>query len=303
MAYAAQLSTVRGSSHFLEPIPQGVDAYDDRRGFLQKVVDRCLSLLREASYACGNIRGRVVDYFNPRFDRVGIDPSWRAESEGLYVLIHGLNGHPVIWQSHVDQLKNDQKKDLFVPYVRLKGNGPLEEVADPLLKVIEEYALNHPKKPVCLIGVSNGGRICAWLETQLRSSAPSTPVRVSTIAAVLFGTSRMDLIKRCHQFTNWSLGYNLSVVNDLCLGSEKAKEILKNVSLPLAEGVIRDFEFFASTEDSQVPEIFSSMPTLGNDLKVVNHLVHGYDHNGIVAGVSVNQIQSCKEWMNKFSSE
>jgi len=297
MAYAAQVSTPRGIY-----IPQVIEIYDDQRTLLQKVVDRSLSLLREVSYVYGFLRGRIIDYFNPSFDRAEIGKTWRTESEGLYVLIHGLNGHPVIWQSHIDQLKNDKNKDLFVPYVPLKGNGPLEEVANPLLKVIEGYASSNHAKPICLIGFSNGGRICTWLETRLRSSAPSTPVRISTIAAVHFGSSRMDLIKRFHKWTGWHLGYNPSVVNELCFGSEKAKEILKDVSLPLADGVIRDFEFFASTEDLRVPEIPSSMPKLGNNLKATNHVVHGYDHNGIVAGVSVNQIQSCKEWMNKFSN-
>lgn len=300
MSYSAQIN-FSDSSH-LEYIPLASEIYDDQRTLFEKTVDRSFSLLRETHYGYRKLRGCIIDYFNPSFDQPEVGKSWRTESEGLYVLIHGLNGHPSIWESQMDQLKSEKNKDLFIPYVPLRGNGPLEEVANPILRVIEDYTSSHPSKPICLIGYSNGGRICTWLETRLRSSAPTSPIKISTIAAIHFGSSRMDLVKSCHQWTGWSLGYNLSVVNDLCFGSEKAKEILKAVRFPLKNGVIRDFEFFASTEDLQVPEISSSIPKLGKNLKATYRVIHGYDHGGIVAGVSVDQIRSCEEWMNKFSS-
>jgi hypothetical protein len=116
------------------------------------------------------------------------------------------------------------------------------------------------------------------------------------------GTSRMDLVKHCYEWTGWSLGFDISVVNDLCFGSEKAKRILEDVSQPLSQGLTREFEFFASTEDSQVPGLSSSMPKLGIYHKPVNHVVHGYDHNGIVAGVALDQIRSCMGWMRNISN-
>jgi len=290
-------STPTSSSQYIH---NASDLYKDQRSFLQRMGHRSLSVFREVKYSFGMIQGRFVDYYKPKFDSLQLNKSWQNQSEGLYVLVHGLNSHPAIWQAHVDLLKSETKRDLFIPYLPLKGNAPLKDVATPLLEVIETYAAQHPAKPICLIGVSNGGRICTWLETHLRSSAASTPVKVSTIAAVHFGTSRMDLVKGFHQWTGWSLGYDLSVVNDLCLGSDKAKEILDAVLAPLPEGVIREYEFFASTEDWQVPELFSSMPKLADGPKVVKHIVHGYNHNGIVAGVAIQQIESCKQWIDQF---
>lgn len=281
-------------------VPKVSELYDDQRTLFQMIYDRSMSLLREVNYVCDNLRIRLSDYFNPTFDHPKSGKTWHVQSEGLYVLIHGLSGHPGIWQTHLNILKKEVNKDVFVPYVPLKGNGPLEDVAGPLLTVIKDYVVKHPTKPICLIGVSNGGRICTWLETQLRTSM--NPVKVSTIAAVHFGTSRMDLVKLCYEWTGWSLGYDISVVNDLCFASEKAKRILETVSQPLPKGVIREFEFFASTEDSQVPGLSSSMPKLGIYHKPVNHVVHGYDHSGIVAGVALDQIRSCMEWMTSISN-
>lgn len=294
--------TLNAISSFSNYIPSVSELYCDQRTRLQKIIDRSLSLLRELNYTHVNFWRRVTDYFNPTYDYVENGKSWRAESEGLYVLIHGLKGHPSIWQTHIDQLQEETTRDLFVPYVPLQGNGPLEEVAHPILKVIEDYVAHHPTKPICLIGVSNGGRLCTWLEAQLRISAPQVPIKISTIAAVHFGSSRMNLVKRCHQWTGWGLGYDVSVIDDLCFGSNKAKEILDRVSQPLPSGVIRDFEFFGSTEDLQVPELPSSMPKLGNGLQSVNNIIHGYNHNSIVAGVAIQQVKSCQEWMKKMSN-
>lgn len=300
MVSTTQQIAISGSSFDISDyIPHVSEIFDDKRTLLQKVEDLVLSVLRELFTGCLYFFGVLKDCLNPSFDFVEAKKSWRTESKGLYVLIHGANGHPVTWQSHIDQLKDDQSKDVFVPYVPQRGNGPVEEVAASILKVVEEYAASHPKRPVCLIGVSRGGPICTWLETQMRISVPSTPVRISTIAAVHFGSSRMELVKWCHQLTGWSLGYDLSVVRELSFGSEKAKEILNNVLRPLPEGTTREFEFFASTEDLYVPEISSSMPRLGNH-KVTYRVLHGHGHSSIVEEVSKDQIQACREWMDRY---
>lgn len=289
-------------THFSGYIPASSEVYDDQRTACQKIADRFLAASREVVYGYSNLRGRIADYFNPSFDIAQVGKSWQTESKGLYVLVHGLNGHPCIWQSQINQLRQDENKDIFVPYVPLKGNGPLEAVVNPILKVIKDYISKHPREPVCLFGVSNGGRICMYLETQLRSFAPSTPVKVSTVAAVHFGSSRMDMINYLYERTGYSLGYHPSIIKDLSFGSNKAKEILDAAHQPLPGGVERAFEFFASTEDLHVPEISSSAPKLKNISSQIKYVVvNGYDHSGIVAGVAKQQVDSCKEWMNKYS--
>lgn len=286
---------------------KGIDGgYQEQRTLLTKTRDVSLSILRELLYGVEEIRNRIADRHGVSFDDPGMGKEWNKESEGLYVFVHGLQGYPSIWNRHREQLENEQNRDVFVPYVPLSGNGDLEEVASPILEVIKTYIAEHPLKPICLIGHSNGGRICTWLETELRSIAPSVPVRVSTVAAVHFGSSKMNILKHCHDKMGVRFGLNSSVITDLSLGSEKAREILQKVSLPLEPGVVRSFQFYGSTEDAFVPELRSSIPffedpSLFKNHDVTHHVIHGYSHSGMVPQLAVEQMQSCEEWMEKCS--
>lgn len=283
-------------------IPKPSEIFEDHRTCLQKIVDQIFSWLREINYSCLYLSQIIADHFKPKFDLPTSEKSWKKESKGLYVLIHGLNSHPSLWQKHIQLLNDHTEKDLFVPYVPFKGNCTLECAAEPLLNVIKNYIKQHPTKPICLIGTSNGGRICTWLETKLRFFSPTTPIKVSTIAAVHFGTSRMNIVKTLHKITGLTLGFHPSIISDLSFGSKKAQEILKEVLRPAPLGIIRQFEFFASTEDTQVPELGSSIPKLGNQFKAIHHVVHGYNHGGIVFGVAHKQLQSCHDWMEMINS-
>jgi hypothetical protein len=289
-------AVTKNSNYIYTPL----EIFDDQRFVLKKIFDLSAALLREIVYVFTMIHGRIFNDFSLYSNPV----EWKENSQGLYVLIHGLNGHPGIWQTHVNLLKRDElDKDLFIPFVPLKGNGKLKAVVPPILATLKDYAQKNPGKPICLIGVSNGGRICTWLESQLRTEVASTPVKVSTIAAVHFGSSRMDWFKWFHEWTGWSLGgYTPSVVKELCFGSKKAKKILDRISQPLPNGVTRGkFEFFASTEDFHVPDFICSIPKIG-DHPSKKHIVHGYAHSGIVSGVAQQQVQSCKKWMAKITS-
>jgi hypothetical protein len=111
----------------------------------------------------------------------------------------------------------------------------------------------------------------------------------------------MDHVKKCQELTGKNFGFHSSIINELSFGSEKAKEILKVVSESIPVGVIREYEFFGSTEDSYV-EVVSAIPNIEvENANMMKHKVHGYNHGGIIEGVSVNQMQSCKQWMHRFS--
>lgn len=273
-------------------VPLLADIYVEERWYVRQINDNCWALIREIHYVVQLVYYRVIA--RRGYDDPGVQKIWTAESKGLCVLVHGLSGHPSIWEPQLERLREEKNIDLFVPYVPLGGNGEIEEVARPILERVKEYANKNPGRPICFMGVSNGGRICTYSETELRKVS-SAPVRVSTIAAVHFGTSRMDWVR----WFGLRLGYNPVVVKDLCFGSDKAKEILLKVA-EVADAP-REYEFFATTEDTQVPEIVSAIPDVGS-YKCTRHIVHGYGHNSIVAGVAHHQIDSWKMWMQKVSA-
>jgi hypothetical protein len=277
-------------------VPQLADVYAEKRWSIQRVYDNFLALIREIQYGVQIVYNRVNDWSKTQYDRPDISKTWTAESKGLCVLIHGLRGHPSIWEPQLKILRKEKNIDLFVPYVSIAGDGSIEEAARPLLQQIQDFATKHPDKPICLMGVSNGGRLCTYIETQLRDIS-SASVMVSTIAAVHFGTSRMNWVKWLDEWTGFRFGYRPRIVNDLCFGSDKAKEILSRVAD--STSAPREYEFFATTEDTNVPEIVSSMPNVGPH-SCKRDIVHGYGHNSIVAGVAAKQIESFKKWMEKF---
>jgi hypothetical protein len=165
-ASSQNYSRVSQDSQYSEFILKSSEIYNDQRSHIQKAGHRILGVVREIGYTFKNIHIRLVDRFHPKFDRLHDKKVWQAESEGLYVLVHGLNGTPGIWQSQVEQFKQDKNKDLFVPYVLLKGNGPLETVATPLLDVIKDYAA---KNPDVVRGYDHNGIVAGVAKDQVNS--------------------------------------------------------------------------------------------------------------------------------------
>jgi len=221
---------------------------------------------------------------------------WQKESRGLVVLVHGLRSFPAAWFSQIKLLKRYPKVDLFVPSVTKQGMCSLEEAADPILKTLQDYAAKNPGRPISVLGVSNGSRIATWLDVKMRKYFPKTPMRISTIAGVHFGSSQMNLMKRLG-VAKWL--YPVSLREELAYGSKKAKELLAKVSTPLPRKcALRSFEFFATTEDLLIPDNESSLPELGLGEK--RYLLHGHSHDSIVTAVAESQIKGLISWMRQF---
>lgn len=301
MCFLNGITTTPVIANFSYYTPFDTKNFIDKRTTIQSIVDHIFSLLREISYYAKNTYARIVDYFEPAYDQLDKPKAWKLKSEGLYIFLHGLSSHPCVWRSHLDELKNEKDIDTFAPYVPLQGNGPLKKVFNPILRKALDYATKHPRRPIYLVGASNGGRGCTWIQHKLRVLAPRTPIKISTIAAVHLGSTRMDFLKWCYEATGRNFWFHPTLVEELCFGSEKAKMILDHVAIPLTEGVVRDYEFFGSTEDSHV-EISSSIPKLHADFNAVNWVVHGYDHGSIVEGVAQKQIEISLEWMKMISA-
>lgn len=264
----------------------------DKRSFIKRRYDLVVSLFKQLYYAIMVIIHRLTRI--PQ--RCGQRIEWGKESEGLIVLLHGLFNDPAAWYTQLAILKKHQRVDVFAPIVPKRGICSLVQAAEPILPTLIDYAKTHPGRPICLLGVSNGSRIAMWLEVQLREKAPQSPVFVSTIAGIHFGSSRIDLLD------NWGIARSIcpkELREELKYGSVKARQILEEVKTPLPpECAPRRYEFYATTEDLSIPEMNSSLPKLGKGEEF--HVFHGESHESIVARVAEQQIDACLQFISEY---
>jgi predicted alpha/beta-fold hydrolase len=292
-------SKVNSDADYVYTSSETAAQFIDMRQGSQKVCDFALSLLREISFTIQYIPNRIWQLeFNSNYDSCENSKQWKKDSKGLYVLLHGLNGHPGMWNGHIRALKEEEAgKDLFVPFVPQLGNCTLEEAADPILTHIESYTKQFPHNRICLIGVSNGGRIASYLEVCLRKRAPKTCVMVSAIAAVLYGAKTIDklsqysLVRRIAAFI-----YTPAVTEELAWGSQRARHLIDEMRKPHMEAE-RAYHFFASREDLLATDFATSFPKLHKNERVI--ITSGYGHNGVIGAVRQQQLQECQEWMGR----
>ncbi len=277
------------------PTDSSLRAQYDHRGTFKRVGDFASSLWLQVKYTSAFVsRKRTWENLQQCGDKV----EWKAKSQALFVLVHGLRSHPAAWDSQLSILKNYPKMDVFAPVVPQKGMCSLEEATKPILPILLDYAQKNPGNPICLLGVSNGTRVITWLETELREKAPKTPVKVSAISGVLFGSSRMNLLNRLGLAKYF---YPKALQSELVYGSSKAKELLNRLRAPLPENTApRQFEFYATTEDLSVPDLESSLPKLYKG--EIFHVLHGHSHDSIVTAVAKQQIASCMSWIRLLRS-
>ena len=168
------------------------------------------------------------------------NPSWDPNSRGLIVMIHGLNNSPVHWSKHLKEEEITKGIDLYAPEVLKRGNISADGAVVPILKRIITYVRQHPGKPVCLLGISNGGRLTTLIETAMRKHAVRTPVKLSNISGAHFGTSLVNL---GNSLGLTYLSTTAPVREELAYESEKSKEILIKAQQPLPFlSAERDFE-------------------------------------------------------------
>lgn len=269
------------------------DQYD-HRSLIMKVVDFSISIFRQIEYSLTVFYHRL---FLSNSHSCGQQIEWKSDSEGLVVLLHGLRNSPAAWYSQVGILQRHEKIDVFAPTVPKRGMCSLEEAAIPILPTLLDYIEKNPTKPICILGVSNGSRIATWLDIKLRDAAPRTPVMVSTIAGVHFGSRRMNLLESLW-LAKWF--YPNALREELKYGSDKAKELLDQLSFPLPVGcAARNYEFFATTEDMSVPDLDSSLPKINKGERYF--IFHGHSHDSIVTAVAKQQIASCVDWITRHN--
>lgn len=259
----------------------------DQRSTMQSLWDKSLCFFRETGSVVYSSIG-----LDPKFDPKYANPVWQEESAGLYVLVHGLNASPSEWISHIAEINKTPGFDIYSPEVLNQGNCSLNAAAKPIFDMIVTYTRKHPSKSVCLIGESNGSRLVTWIEVELRKGAPTTPVRISTIAGVFFGSSGVDIIRE-NPLLHRVAGLSRSVLNELSFGSDRACSLLNAVRDINPKDPERIYDIYAGTEDVLVPNL--SLPKFPN-IKANYTVLHGYGHLTLMGAVMKVQIAAAKIW-------
>lgn len=242
----------------------------------------CFIIARE------KICGAPLEYVEPS----AANNRWRKENKGLYIALHGLGGRPNVWSNQLATLREKQPSfEIRVPYIPKRGNCPLNEAVEPIEAMIRSYIQEHPKKPVCIMGVSNGARIAGELEIRLRDT--QTPVKLSCVAGVLSGTKRIY-----DMYWLARIIYAAPLVAELSYQSQTALHLLNRMRERLPNGIERSYDFYASPNDVQIIPYTGSFPLLSNK-NVTYNIVHGENHGSIVSRVSDIQTKCCIDWMER----
>lgn len=265
----------------------------DNVTLLQKIKHWIQSIFNEILFFFFHFIPSRLGFHSFKYHRCEDSTTWKTESQGLYVLVHGLRGHPSIWNSHVKELQENPDLDVFVPYVHKQGCCPLEEAANPILTQVLTYIKQHPGKRICLLGASFGSLIVAWLEKELRKEAQGTAVKVSTIAGIHFGSVWVNHLEN---FGVARLILPHESRHELAFGNDTARALLEEILQPCPEDTEREYDFFATTEDFVVPHLNSALPYLKG--KHRHFVVHGYGHNSIVQAVCKQQLDLCQTWIS-----
>lgn len=268
-------------------------SFTDCRSFPRKISDTLQSGVKEGWFITRVALNRLADKLGFANDYIvpsSKDNHWKPGNEGLYVLIHGLDGHPSQWDGHARALKeNHPKAEIRQPYVPEKGELSLQDAAKPITAMIRDYIDSNPGKPVTLLGVSNGGRIASYIESELRD-VPST-IHVSNIAGVHFGTKVLTWLN------DWGL-YGMKsqpVHEEFPYGSKVAQKLLDAQRTPLEKSVERDFDFYATTEDILLQPYSVALPRLGQGER--HYIVHSEGHSSIIDRVRDHQLGHAIDWM------
>lgn len=172
----------------------------------------------------------------------------------LVVLLHGLQGSPADLSVHRELFGTECA--VYTPWVHKGGNCPLADAAAPVhAQVVQHLDRHGPTTPVALIGLSNGGRIAAKVETMLRDRP--NPVLVATLATPFLGTTVMDRFGPVARAVGW---YSDEPVDDMSTGSAAISALLDEVRRPTDRE--RLYVFAVGEADGLVQPVESALPNV-----------------------------------------
>lgn len=284
-------------------------------GLLETVKNISLTVLREVAYMTTTpLKNKIQKAFKfyEKYTDLNTGPS---EKKALAVCLHGLNCTTENWDDHINQLEQlsedfpEFSADIFAPNIPEKGHCTFED--EGLKKIYQKiltWAENNEGKPIVIYGHSNGSRIGLKLETLLRATAPTSPVHLSIVAGVVYGTSAIDkaeLVLSQNNIKRMTRGKITPVAcENLKRESEPSKAILTEALKPLESDVAkRYFRKYAAAYDTYVHETGSSLPMLNphgdNRIKEKDFIITDEGHNSIVSGARRDQVARSFHWINK----
>lgn len=246
------------------------------------------------------------------------------ESPHLVVYLHGLNSHPVYFKDHIKRWQelgvldtdenhnriipnsnsNAKKINIFCPHILKRGRLPVEICANPIFESIKLHysyiALKDRElqrksdKKLVIVGASNGARIGAYIDHLCRNdpTLAGIPVLFISIAGALNGTTQMD---RLNNLYIAPILYKKDFINEMVFNNPVNQTIIEHLKEPtLPHQGKRSFVFFASSTDTRVTPIDSSLPILNQDEECI--IVHDVEHSCIVDYI----IDPCFEYISNF---
>jgi pimeloyl-ACP methyl ester carboxylesterase len=228
------------------------------------------NLLRYVVYKIGlKLRGNEIEFSQVR----------PFAKKRLVVCLHGLNGSPAQYTTILEELqKKDLKEtDIFVPRICKAGNAKLDEMVQPILSVISEWAKTSGEKHLVLVGISNGGRIVKAVESKLDQNIRA--LHVVAIVGAWRGSRAANLVNRLG--LSWLISKNIS--EEMPTDSKRMEQLNNEWQTQIQQlpTLRREYTFIASPHDWQVPNYDSTLPEVASN-NVRYALVPGHGHNSIV---------------------
>jgi alpha-beta hydrolase superfamily lysophospholipase len=176
------------------------------------------------------------------------------KSDGLIILLHGLNDGPVQWRQALENIKSFDNGyfnnyTIHIPTIPARGNADIETISELIGLMISKFILikENKHKPIILIGTSNGGRLALYLKNIF--AFMSNPSFLASIAGAHYGT---EILSAANAMGVSFMTASSPIQADLAFGSEHAKETIRAAQLLHQERHKDAFLFFSSHSDAVV---------------------------------------------------
>lgn len=258
----------------------------------ERIVDEIITIFHNCAYFISLIPHFLAYMVHRPTNYCTIDianEQWQQENTGLFVFITGLNGHPVWAAPYLSSIQAEHPTlEVRIPVIPHSGDCSLEEASAPIVDLVRHYIQANPGKKICLIGISNGGRIAGYVETQLRNEEAS--IRVTGIAGMFFGSIRMNTLVETPLARHL---YSSAVIEEFLYASSRAQALIEAMQEPSSPE--RNYEFYAAANDGFIPNFGSCLPVLNHGER--HTLITGHGHMSIAGAICKQELQRACEWM------
>ncbi|MBA2728911.1 MAG: alpha/beta hydrolase [Parachlamydiaceae bacterium] len=176
------------------------------------------------------------------------------------ICLHGLNFNPNQFLRGIGEIerRNPKDIDIYIPHLPLKGNAKLDDMVDPIYKMLKKWANTDGEKELVLVGISNGGRVARALDAKISiKNLPINKLRFVSVVGACNGSTAINMINKLG--LSWLMSKNIT--KEMPCGSLRTKKLIKvsKVGWKKATEIERDYTFIASPHDFFVPNYDSTL--------------------------------------------